>query len=59
MSTVAKPMRAGIGTKVAFMYRLVLRAGTRCYIRHYNHERCHTAIGVPPHFYAQSLKCAA
>ena len=30
-----------------------------CYIKHYNEERCHTAIGVPPHFYAQSLRIAA
>ena len=26
------------------------------YIRHYNKERCHTAMGGSPHFYVQSLK---
>ena len=29
------------------------------YIRHYNEERCHTALGVPPYIYAQSLRLAA
>ena len=29
------------------------------YIRHDNEERYHTAIGVPHHFYTQSLRIAA
>ena len=29
------------------------------FVRYDNEERCHTASGVPPHFYAQSLKIAA
>ena len=29
------------------------------YIKHDNEERCHTAMGVPPYFYAQNLRIAA
>ena len=36
-----------------------LSKALECYIKHDNEERCHTAIGVPPHFYAQSLRIAA